>query len=351
MTVNKKLFRPPINLTLLRKLIIVFAFLFICFLTFFVYQDLFIRKNCVGPWGSQACRGFEANNICFGYRYPVCGSPNLPYLLTQEKSIVPLYIGETEKGCREFFEANCPIHLGCQMMCTDSYPSHCSCGGRFFNTINLIPAEKCILETYETENIPNIAKNEMKYGIYLHEAFLPTENISEAASCLERYPNKEFYAYLQLTEAPTEDIEKLFDEHGMFLHFAARNLLYTIKFPAETKLSKEIKDHIRWIGVLDVKHKVSEDLWYGTVDESALTENGDVKLIVSFWAEEKEDGARKILDKYNASVESFSVREIKQGIRYISTQITMNPINLRGLASENTVIGISTVSPPPEISN
>jgi len=153
---------------------------------------------------------------------------------------------------------------------------------------------------------------------------------------------------LQLYDAPTpDDLAKLRSEGIELLSYVPHNAWFA-SAPVNdltTKLaSSALADIVRWAGIIRPEDKMPADIWDGRIGSWAVTEDGYVRLAVSFFDDVSLEATDPIITRYGGIIEGKITHSNK-------VLILLEPDKIRAIASEDVVRWLDQVPPPPTTSN
>jgi subtilisin family serine protease len=182
--------------------------------------------------------------------------------------------------------------------------------------------------------------------------FAPEAGVeARLADSLQATPGKlggRAHVLLQLRDVPSQSELAALEAAGVqLLNYIPRNGWFA-SMPAqevEAALSRaDVAGIVRWAGRILPEDKVDARIWAGEYGAWALTEDGRVRLTVSFFDDVSLATGRQVVSAHGAFIEGQS------GLLNL-LQVVASPAVVGSIASEDTVRWVDQVSPPYTVHN
>ena len=153
-------------------------------------------------------------------------------------------------------------------------------------------------------------------------------------------PGVKYYAFIQLYDAPSNQLSDDLGKTGIkLLNYVPRHSWFAeILGSGESSKYENIADAIRWIGIIEPKDKISNQLREGSIPSWAL-EGDKVKLVLKTY-----EGVPA--EKIYSLIEKHSGQLLSEGSFYAYT-IQVDKTAIKNPAAANFIRHVDYVHPPP----
>ncbi len=167
-----------------------------------------------------------------------------------------------------------------------------------------------------------------KDSLYLirmaNRAFLPPPGIDVSLESDTGLPEN-LWGIIQFWKPLENETRYLLGEAGIIVYQYLGGTAYTARLAAGCRPDKML-DIIRWAGPLNREDKLTRQLYREEIEEWAVTKEGRIKLMVSFFEEISADSIKTLLEKYSEKVipneldGNWFIEIDKEQIRFLSAE-------------------------------
>lgn len=200
--------------------------------------------------------------------------------------------------------------------------------------------ENCLAESFKAEK----SKKENTFTIMFKDEILqPVENKNEALNCFRFLPKGEkYYAIVQLYYTLQPEEKRILDSNGINLLQYLPNNSWFVNFshPLSEKEIQQVKRIIRWVGKIESKYKLTQEIWEGKFGSWAI-DRDYVSLSIYFFEDVPSEEAEGVIKNYGGEILQ------KPSLPNFAYEVKIKKDKVKEIASENTVRYIDQTPPPP----
>lgn len=156
------------------------------------------------------------------------------------------------------------------------------------------------------------------------------------------------HVLLQLYDVPSAEQLSALQSAGIeLLNYIPRNAWFasiSVGSLTNALMASDLKNIVRWAGAIRPEDKMPFDIWSGQIGNWAISEDGRVRLAVSFFDDIALDSARQIVSQHGADIEG----EVAISNKLL---VVLQPTTMTALVLEDGVRWIDQIPPPPAIHN